>query len=109
AMQDYVVTGAWTVGRCVWPVLAAVVIAAFLTGGIQSRFRTASEALGAHWDRLNPAAGLKKIFSMRSTVAAGLGLLKLAVIFALTWHVIRAILNDPIFSTTVALARIGEF
>src|SRR5690554_4566470 len=51
AMQRYVIDWILVLGRCVWPVLAAVIIGALLAGGMQSRFRTASEALGFNWER----------------------------------------------------------
>jgi flagellar biosynthetic protein FlhB len=76
---------------------------------MQSRFRTASEALAIQWERLNPASGFKRIFSMTSSVNAGIGLLKISAILALTWGVIQGVLSDPIFSSTVDLNRIGEF
>lgn len=109
AMQGHLLTGALTVGACVWPLLAAVVTSALLAGGGQSRFRTASEALGIQWERVDPSAGFKRIFSMTSSVTAGIGLLKLAVIFALTFHVVKEVFTDPIFYSTVDLHRIGGF
>jgi flagellar biosynthetic protein FlhB len=108
-MQGYAISGALTLGKCVWPVMAATVTGGLLAGGIQTRFRTSSEALGAHWERLNPLEGLKRIFSMRSTVATGLGIAKLSVIIALCYGVIGSILADPIFHTSVDVARIAAF
>jgi flagellar biosynthetic protein FlhB len=109
AMQGHLIDWVLVLGGCLWPVLAAATAGALLAGGSQSRFRTASEALGFNWERVDPASGCKRIFSLQSTVTMGIGLLKLTVIIALTYHVIRAILSDPIFSSTVDLARIGEF
>jgi flagellar biosynthetic protein FlhB len=109
AMQGFMITGILELGSCVWPVLAATAVAGLLAGGMQSRFRTASEALAIQWERLNPASGFKRIFSMTSSVNAGIGLLKISAILALTWGVIQGVLSDPIFSSTVDLNRIGEF
>jgi flagellar biosynthetic protein FlhB len=109
AMQGYLMSSFVTVGQCVWPVLAAASVAALLAGGSQSRFRTASEALAIQWERLSLAAGFKRIFSVRSSVSVLMGVLKLGVIIALTWHVVVSVLHDPVFSSTVDLERIGQF
>jgi len=108
-MQRYAINGALLFGRCVWPVLAATVLAGLLAGGIQTRFRIAPEALGFNWEKLNPVEGLKRVFSMRSAVPTGLSILKLSVIIALSYGVIKSILTDPIFHSSVDVARIARF
>src|ERR1700733_9332909 len=74
AMQGYSITGALLLGHCVWPVMAATIIGGLLAGGIQTRFRTSTEALDINWERLNPVEGFKKLFSIRSAVSTALGL-----------------------------------
>ena len=96
-------------GACVWPVLAATCVGALLAAGAQSHFRTSPEALQAKWDRVNPLNGFKRIFSVRSAVPAGISVVKLAVIIALSYNVIATILHDPIFFSAVDVARIGVF
>lgn len=108
-MQRYAVNGVLLFGRCVWPVLAATVLAGLLAGGVQTRFRIAPEALGFHWEKLNPVEGLKRVFSMRSAVPTGISVIKLSVIVALSYGVIRSILTDPIFHSAVDVARIAAF
>ncbi len=68
AMQGYAFNGALVLGHCVWPVLLATMLGGLLAGGIQTRFRTAPEALSINWERLNPMEGFKRVFSMRSAV-----------------------------------------
>jgi len=109
AMQGYAIAGALVLGHCVWPVLAATMIGGLLAGGIQTRFRTSPEALTINWERLNPVAGVKRLFSLRSTVSTGLGIVKLTVVIALCYHVIQKILSDPIFYSSVDVARIAAF
>jgi flagellar biosynthesis protein FlhB len=46
---------------------------------------------------------------MRSSVATGLGILKLSVVISLCYNTIRKILDDPIFYSTVDVARIASF
>lgn len=108
-MQMYLVNGALLFAACVGPMVICTMIAGLLAGGIQSRFRTASEALEPDWERVNPLAGLKRIFSARSLVPTGLSLLKLIIIGVVAWGGIRKILQDPIFFSVVGPAEIARF
>jgi flagellar biosynthetic protein FlhB len=109
SMQSYAISAMLVLGQCVGPVLAATVTGGLLAGGIQTRFRTTSDALAVNWERLNPMEGVKRLFSMRSTVSTGLGVLKLSVVIALCYSVIKKILADPIFYSSVNVARIAGF
>jgi flagellar biosynthetic protein FlhB len=109
AMQGYAINGLLLFGHCVWPVLAATMLAGLLAGGIQTRFRTASEALDFNWSRLDPVAGFKRVFSMKSAVPTLIGIVKLTVIMALSYGVIKDIMADPIFHSSVGVARIAGF
>jgi flagellar biosynthetic protein FlhB len=109
AMQGYAIRGALVLGGCVWPVLVATLLAGLLAGGIQTRFQTSPEALEPNWERLNPVEGFRRVFSMRSAVPTGINILKITVIISLTYGVIRGILTDPIFHTSVDVARIAGF
>jgi flagellar biosynthetic protein FlhB len=53
--------------------------------------------------------GFKRLFSLRSTVSTGLGIVKLGVVIALSYNVIQKILTDPIFYSSVGVARIAAF
>lgn len=90
------------------PILAAM-IGGLLAGAMQSRFRTASEALEPNWERLNPVEGFKRVFSMKSAVPTGLALLKLTVVMGLTYQLVLTVLHDPIFTSTAGTARIAQF
>src|SRR5712691_7525845 len=61
-MQGYAINGALVLTKCVWPLVLAAMLGGLLAGGMQSRFQTASEALTADWTRLNPVAGLQRVF-----------------------------------------------
>jgi flagellar biosynthetic protein FlhB len=108
-MQMYFINGALLFAACVGPVVLCTMISGLLAGGIQSRFRTASEALEPDWQRVNPMSGLKRIFSVHSLVPTSLSLIKLIIIGAVTWTGIRKILQDPIFFSVVSPAEIARF
>jgi flagellar biosynthetic protein FlhB len=109
AMQGYGINAALVVGKCVWPVVVAAMLGGLLAGGMQSRFQTASDALELKWDRINPLDGFKRLFSMRSTVPTLVAITKLIAIILLTYGQVRAVLDDPIFSTPISAARIASF
>lgn len=109
SMQTHGVTGALVAAKCVWPIVVAIMVAGLLAGGIQSRFQTASEAFSPKWERINPIAGFKRIFSIRAGVPALLNVVKLVVVITLTYRLVLEVLEDPIFASTVSTARIGEF
>jgi flagellar biosynthetic protein FlhB len=108
-MQSYAIRGALVLAQCVWPVLVATILAGMLAGGLQTRFQTSPEAMDINWDRLNPATGFQRLFSMRAGVPTLINIVKLLVIIGLTYSVIKSILADPIFYTSVDVARIAGF
>jgi flagellar biosynthetic protein FlhB len=108
-LQVYAIRSALYVGQCVWPMVVAAMLGGLLAGGLQTRFRTASEALSVNWERVNPLAGFKRIFSAQSAVPTLLALLKLTFIIFLSYGQVQAILRDPIFYSAVSPARVGQF
>ncbi len=109
ALQGYAVAGTFVFFKCAAPVVIATMLAGLLAGAIQNRFNTASEALTPNWNKLNPVEGFKRVFSGRSAVPTLIAILKFAVIAGLTYSQVRAILNDPIFTTAVSVGRLTEF
>ena len=109
SMQGYAISSAIFLAKCAGPVMITCVLAALIAGSIQSRFRTNSEALEVQWERLDPIAGFKRLFSARALVTTALAISKLALIIGLTYNEVRTVLADPIFYTTVDMARIAGF
>jgi flagellar biosynthesis protein FlhB len=109
AMQGYAITAAMVLGHCVWPILAATLVAGLLSGGIQTGFHTSSEALEVRWERLNVVEGFKRVFSMHAAVPTGLAVLKLTIVITLSYSAIKSVLMDPIFHSSVDVARIAQF
>lgn len=109
SMQRYAINCALVFGHCVWPILAATMTAGLFAGGIQTRFRVTSEVLGFNWERLNPVSGFQRVFSVKAGVPTLIGIAKLSLISALTYGVVKDILQDPIFHSSVDVARIAGF
>ncbi len=108
-LQGYAWSGSLLFLQCTAPIVLSAMLGGLLAGGIQNRFNTASEALGFHWEKLNPAEGIKRVFSARAVVPALVAVAKFIVIFSLTYSTVRGVLNDPVFATSVSLQRFLEF
>ena len=109
SLQGYAVSAALLVIKCTAPIVVATALAGLLAGAIQNRFNTASEALTPNWNRINPVDGFKRLFSASALVSTTTALAKLSFIIMLTYSEVGNILNDPIFATSVSVARIAEF
>jgi len=109
ALQGYAIAGTLVLLRCAGPVVLATALGGLLAGGIQNKFNTASEVLTPDWNRLNPVEGFKRIFSMRSLPTTAISMVKLLVIIGLTYSEVLKVLHDPIFTTSVDVARLGIF
>jgi flagellar biosynthesis protein FlhB len=109
AMQAYGWRSSLVFLQCGAPVVFAAMMGGLLAGTIQNRFSTASEALGVHWERLNPTEGFKRIFSGRSAVPALVAVFKMGLIFTLTFSTVKEVVSDPVFTSSVSLSRFGEF
>jgi len=109
AMQGYAWRSTLVFLQCVAPVVLAAMGGGLLAGTIQNRFNTASEALGVHWERLNPVEGFKRVFSGRSVVPTVVALFKMLLIGTLTYSTVKEVLHDPVFTSSVSLTRFGEF
>ena len=67
----------------------------------QIGFRIQTEVLQIKWDRLSPAKGYQKLFSMRSAVRGGWGILKLICIMWISIVVIRR--NIPLLTSASSM------
>jgi flagellar biosynthetic protein FlhB len=109
ALQSYGIAGTMVLIKCAGPVVIGTALTGLLAGAIQNRFNTASEALTPDWNRLNPIEGFKRLFSVRMIAPTAISLAKLVIVIALTYTEVRSILEDPIFATSVSVARIATF
>lgn len=91
------------------PVLVGSVVAALLSGGLQSGFQLTTETIGFKPEKLNPLPGLKRIFSQNALVHGAVDFCKMVVIGLCLWVAMRQLLADPLFSTPVETAYLGDF
>jgi flagellar biosynthetic protein FlhB len=98
-----------TTASALAPILCACVIAALLSGGLQSGFRMSPEAIGFKLERLDPIAGFGRIFNKSALVRGGVDILKLVSIGTALYLGIRGLMYDPLFSAPVEAAYLGQF
>ena len=72
-----------------FPLLIAVLIAAILGNVLQFGFMFSSESLQPKFDKISPAKGFKRLFSVRSIVELVKGILKVCIIGSLAYVIIR--------------------
>ncbi len=107
AMPAYAIRAVLVVSTCVSPIVVATMVAGLLAGGIQNRFQTASEALTPKWERLDPMAGLKRVFSGQSVVPTTVASLKLSLVVGVSYSKIHAILTDATLYSASSVAGIA--
>ncbi len=96
-------------GIVVLPMMVATVIAALLSGGLQSGFQLTPDTLGFNLDKLNPLPGFTRLFSKATVVHGLVDFLKMSAIGFCLWLAMRNLLEDPLFSTPVEVSYLGEF
>jgi flagellar biosynthetic protein FlhB len=96
-------------GRVLAPILVACVLAAILSGGVQSGFQLSPKALALNLEKLNPIPGLQRMFSKATWVHTGIDLLKLVAISLVLWTVARTLIKDPMFTAPVEAAYLGQY
>jgi flagellar biosynthetic protein FlhB len=109
SLQGYAVNATLLLVQCAGPIVLATSLSGLLAGAVQNRFNTASEALTPNWNRINPIEGFKRLFSVATLVPTATAIIKLAFIVLLTFSEVRSILSDPVFTTSVSVARLAEF
>jgi flagellar biosynthetic protein FlhB len=109
AMQGYSIGGALVLLQCTAPVVIATLLGGLLAGGMQTRFQTASEALRVDWSRIDPMAGLKRLFSLESATPTVVAMFKLGAVLVLIYGQVKAVIENPIFFTPVSTGRVAEF
>lgn len=97
------------IGRAAAPIFVACVIATLIGGGLQSGFRVASKAIGFKPERLDPIAGVKRLFSMAVLIRGGIDVLKLVAIAIALYFGTRNLIGDPLFSAPVEVVYLGQF
>ena len=68
----------------------------------------ADEALTLKLDKLNPANGLKNIFSLNKLTQSGQNVIKLVIVCLFTWMALKQVQDYPVFARPVNLRELGD-
>jgi len=91
------------------PTAVVCFIAAILTGGAQTRFILTPKVLDIKFDRLDPVAGLQRIFSMQGVARVVMETARLLAVAWVIWGGLHMVMGNPIFYTPVPIQGLGEF
>ena len=98
-----------TVGHALLPLLLGIVGATLLAGGLQSGFRLTPKVVVFDIEKLDIAAGFGRVFSKSVFARTGIDLLKLGAIGSALWFGARGLMYDPLFSSPMEAAYLGQF
>ncbi|MBV9849490.1 MAG: flagellar biosynthesis protein FlhB [Armatimonadetes bacterium] len=91
-VQRWQMTGLLWAGRLLLPTLLLALALGLAVGVGQVGFHIAPEALAPQWQRVNPASGLKRLFSLRGTVELVKSLLKLLFIGGVCYGALHGVI-----------------
>jgi flagellar biosynthetic protein FlhB len=81
--------GVYTAFFAIGPTMLAVIVTALAATFAQTRGLFAVESIKPKFQKINPLEGFKKLFSMRSIVDAGKGIIKITVLLVIIYRYIR--------------------
>ena len=95
------------VGAVILPFLLLMCLVGYVVNLLQVGFLITFEQLKFNLKKLNPVAGLKRIFSTRNLVMLVMNLAKLAVVMTVAWYTVFHELQNVI--TMVGMETVGTF
>jgi flagellar biosynthetic protein FlhB len=93
----------------VFPMMGYLVLGAVLTNLAQVGFLFLPDRLSPDFSRLNPAQGLKRIFSLTGTARIGFGLFKVIVITAVAGAIIWSRREEVLRASAMDVLQLGRF
>jgi flagellar biosynthetic protein FlhB len=98
-----------TLAAVVLPLSLACGFAGSLMGAVQSQFRLTPKVLDIKFDRVDPAMGFQRVFSLAGLVKVLFEMVRIVVVAWVIYGGLQQILTDPIFNAPVPLDRLGPF
>lgn len=89
SVHEMLVRGMTTWAIVIAPLFVGVLLTGFLGGVAQVGFMISTEPLTPNWDRINPLKGLGRLFSMDGVTEAVKALLKMGIVFVVTWFFLK--------------------
>jgi len=89
-LLDLTLTALWLLA----PICLPLMVAGFIGNVTQIGFELHAEAISPKFSKLNPMAGLKRVFSTRGLVELAKSLLKIVFVGAIAWSVVSGYLTE---------------
>ncbi|MBL0927098.1 MAG: flagellar biosynthesis protein FlhB [Phycisphaerales bacterium] len=80
----------WETLRMIGPFVLAMMVLGYVAGVLQVGFMVSDKILNPDWSRLNPFAGLGRLFSRRTLVKTVVDVLKMSLVFGIAIVAIRS-------------------
>lgn len=96
-----------TMFKCILPVFAAAFCISILSQLVQIGFIFSTEALAVNFERINPIAGVKRLFSMKAIIEAIKGVFKFIIILTITYTIMNQ--EIPSFSGFLQVDFVESF
>jgi flagellar biosynthetic protein FlhB len=89
AIRGRFVGAALAVAKAISPVVLTGAVVGVLANVLQVGFLVAPQAIGVHWERVNPARGVANVLSLRGAVEAVKALLKIAILGTVAYRTLQ--------------------
>lgn len=89
ALPALMLDASWLTAKMLMPILGMLMVIGITANILQVGFLLTGQPLLPKWDKLSPAAGFKRLFSLSSAVALAKGILKLACIGVVAYLTLR--------------------
>lgn len=80
--------------KCSLPVLLVSLVLGIISHGVQTRFNITFKPLRPKFSKLNPISGIKKLFNLKKLVELVKNLIKIALLIALLYNLLRKDLSE---------------
>jgi flagellar biosynthetic protein FlhB len=88
-----------TFGLAMLPIVSVMAVAGVLSTILQIGLLFVPDKIQPDISRLDPLAGLKRIFSLQGVVKLGFGLIKIGIVCAVAWSVIQSRWNEILYAS----------
>lgn len=89
-LAPQIVTKFMSAAVCVLPIMIIAIVAGIVAVGVQTRFNRTMKPLRPHFNRLNPANGIKRVFSLRNLLEVLKSIIKIVILFFLLYSMISS-------------------
>lgn len=76
--------------KCALPLLGTALVCGILAQGVQTRFNVSFQSIRPKFSKLNPITGMKRLFAMKNVVELVKNIIKISLLLALLWSVLKS-------------------